>query len=327
MPYRRLRIVVLLLVGLPLSPKMSARSFDASLCRIENRQVVLCFDLRDDLHPTAGLTLNISAPDKKELHVLLPFRTTAFETDQALLSTWGNYRDFTLINFFETSSGIHGIGFDPVFSEQLPLDEQQLSSTLTLQRLGLERRFIYSHHISSNAKSFPLEVQGIDDQGLDAIGVIRPDNAIGLELRNGRTEDPEAFASNGHARFYMAIDSKGSPNKIEVRYELPPTPFQTLILSYISKVAGAFAAPFVVILFLSVKESVRPKTRRIALWVFGMIQVAVILWLAYTAWSTRNQLATNAVADWTIVALTAVASAVPLWIKREQPAQQLPVKP
>jgi 4-amino-4-deoxy-L-arabinose transferase-like glycosyltransferase len=125
----------------------------------------------------------------------------------------------------------------------------------------------------------------------------------------------------------MAIDSKGSPNKIEVRYELPPTPFQTLILSYISKVAGAFAAPFVVILFLSVKESVRPKTRRIALWVFGMIQVAVILWLAYTAWSTRNQLATNAVADWTIVALTAVASAVPLWIKREQPAQQLPVKP
>jgi putative effector of murein hydrolase len=117
------------------------------------------------------------------------------------------------------------------------------------------------------------------------------------------------------------------PSRIELRYEVTPTPLLTLLLSNLAKLAGALFAPVVAIVYFTVNENIRPRTKRIILLLLFFLQLSIAVVLAYLAWRVRGQAASDAIADWLIALVTAVASGLPLWLKREQTKGQLPLRP
>jgi len=297
-------------------------TFDDEICRSSDRHSVLCFDLRDDDHLKAGLVLSISNTDSKGMRLLIPFKTTAFAPQESLLATWGSYGNFTVLTYVPSSPGVYGIGIEPVFesSPDYLEDRRATSQSLVFLRLGLERRFIYRHRLPSDAVTY-AQASRIETQPLDAVGIARPANAIGLELSNGRTEDPPAVFENGRARFYPVLDANGSPYKIEIRYQVPPTSTQALVLTYLSKLAGALAAPFIAILFFTLQDNVRPRIRKIVLWSLFTLQVLLLCGFGFVAIQTRSEAATSAIGDWIVVIVTALGAALPLWLRRPKPTQ------
>jgi hypothetical protein len=113
---------------------------------------------------------------------------------------------------------------------------------------------------------------------------------------------------------------------IMLRYRVPATPFQTLLVTYASKIFAGFAAPFIVLIFLPRSENLKPLTRRIILWAVGLIQVVLLIGFAYAAWKTPGDTTTAAIGDWIVVAVVAAGAAVPLWMKKEKPVGDLVIK-
>jgi hypothetical protein len=328
--FRRAWVTVLALCSLTLvfrTACIAEAPLDPAQCITPGKHVVLCFDLRNDSQPTADIAVRVDSADQKQCSIFLPFRTTLFKPDRSLLSTWGEFANFTLIRYSNENIGTFAMSLSPVFdTAEGALDEGGSTSALAFVRLGLERRFLYRNRPMTGPQPDHPITDRPDLVKIDAIGVARPEHVTGIELKNGRTEKPDAFVDNETVRFYPAADEKGEGSTVEVRYQLPPTKFQTLVLAYISKLAAAFAGPFVAIVFFTVKENVRPRTRRYVLLVLVVVQLLIFGWLTYTAWSTRTESAATAVLDWVVVAITAFGSALPLWLKRERPDQQLAVR-
>lgn len=114
---------------------------------------------------------------------------------------------------------------------------------------------------------------------------------------------------------------------IEIRYELQPTALQMLAASYFAKIAGALAAPFVTILFFSAKENMRPRTRKVILLALAVLQAPILVFLAYQSFAASAAQIKDGAFDWAIVLITAIATAIPLSLKRDQRAQErLPVR-
>src|SRR5579864_7168759 len=178
-PGMRLWITVLAIVSN--TAVFASERFDPNTCKLQNRGMVLCFDLRDDAHPHGGLVINVGTQDNRERTIFLPFPTSSFSPDASILASWGRYDHFTIVSFMQANSGIHDIGFEPLFSANADqLDESVTSESLLFLRRGLERKFVYRHVIPSSATNFPMEIQHLDDS-INAIAVVRPEKAVGLE--------------------------------------------------------------------------------------------------------------------------------------------------
>ena len=66
---------------------LAQTGFDSKACRIEGTHTVLCFNLKDDSNPRAGVVLTIDSPTNKESLLFLPFETKSSDPDPTLLST------------------------------------------------------------------------------------------------------------------------------------------------------------------------------------------------------------------------------------------------
>ncbi|PYV97090.1 MAG: hypothetical protein DMG89_15660 [Acidobacteria bacterium] len=306
---------------------LAQTGFDSKACRIEGTHTVLCFNLKDDSNPRAGVVLTIDSPTNKESLLFLPFETKSSDPDPTLLSTWGSYEGFTLVSFVEVNGGSHVIGLDPVFESYADDDDLAPKSSLYFRRRGLERLFVYQHSVQSRQSNFSEQIRNLASRPIDVVGIVRPKDAKGLELRDGRTENPAAFLSREQSRFYHANDEGGNGSKIEVKYALQPTPLQKQALLYSGKLAGALIAPIIAILFLSAKENVRPTTRRIVLWILGLVQLVFCCYLVYTAWSIRGETGTSGILDWAMALISAVTAGLPLWLKRDAQLKELALRP
>lgn len=306
---------------------VAAAARDGDTCQISSARITLCFDLRDDSHPNSGLMLNITAVDGTNHLVYLPFQTASPSGDRSILSSWGSYEESTIIGFSTIADGRHTIGFVPTIDgSPASLDDRASRSSVVLVRSGLERDFVYrSRGISSDA--FLQAQKGLVVDSIELIGVVRPKGAKGLEVSNGRIEEPEATQVIGNTRFYPASASGHGDTRLEVRYEIPATPLVTLILSDLAKLAAAFFAPLVTIAFFTLQENVRPRARRWTLICLVVIQLCIAGILGYLAWKVRNDASSAAVSDWLIVVVTAAASALPLWLKRDRGRDPLTFSP
>jgi hypothetical protein len=318
---------LLLLAALCANDALAAISRDGDSCHLDSAKVTLCFDLRDDSHPTAGLMLNIGAVDNAHHLIYLPFETSAPVPDRSILSSWASYPDMTLIAFSTVSGGPHAIAFTPTYDgSQSALDDRGSRSSIVFVKSGLERDFIYRSRDASN-DDFLQRLKDVAVDPVDMLGVMRPKDARGLEVSNGRIEEPQATTVVGGTRFYAALDENHKATRLEVRYEIPATPLVTLLLTDLAKLAAAFSAPLVTILFFSVKENLRPRARKWILIALLLLQLGIAAVLGFLAWTVRNDTSSAALADWMIVFVTAAASALPLWLQRKRAGDSLAVRP
>lgn len=322
-----IRACLLLIVATRASHAVAAAPRDGDACQMDSAKVTLCFDLRDDSYPKAGLMLNIGTVDNAHHLVYLPFETASPAPDPSIFSSWASYQDFTIIAFSSITGGPHTITFTPAFDgSPSSLDDRTSRSPMVFVKSGLERDFVYRSRDISNDDSL-RRVKALAVDPIDLIGIVRPKDARGLEVSNGRIEEPEATVEIGNTRFYPTIDASHKATRLEIRYEIQATPLVTLILTNLAKLAAAFSAPLVAIIFFSVKENLRPRARRWILIGVVILQFCIAAVLGFLAWKVRNDASSAALADWLIVVVTAGASALPLWLKRERSGDSLEVRP
>jgi thiol:disulfide interchange protein len=101
---------------------------------------------------------------------------------------------------------------------------------------------------------------------------------------------------------------------------------QALIVSYASKIAAGLAAPLIAIIFLPKSENLRPRSRRLILWLVSLIQISLLFAFAYLAWRVPGESTTTAISDWIVALVAGLGAAVPLWIKREKSPGDLVIK-
>jgi hypothetical protein len=300
---------------------------DLSHCHRDGKKVTLCFDLRDDSKPSAGLVVAIATKDNIETRMLLPFKTVKSTTDPSILSTVGTAEGGTLVSFYSSSLGVSVVNLTPEFDTNPDSNNDRLSdSPLSFVVSGVERRFVYRS--STGRGDISQEAKDIYNQFPDEIAVARPLHYDGLEVKpaTGKTEEPDPVDHNSFATFFSPNGPDGKPAIITLRYRVPATPLQTLLVTYASKIFAGFAAPFIALTFLPRSENLKPLTRRIILWAVGVIQAVLLIGFAYAAWKTPGDTTTAAIGDWIVVAVVAVGAAVPLWIKKEKPVGDLVIK-
>jgi len=316
-----------LVTMLPRGGAAALEQQDLSRCHRDGKKATLCFDLRDENKLTAGLVVAISTRDNSETRMLLPFKTTKSLSAASILSTTGTAEGGTLVSFYSTSPGVSVVSLEPEFDTSSDSDNDRLSnSPLSFVINGVERRFVYRG--STERSDISQEARAIYSQSPDEIAVARPPNYDGLEIRpgTGKTEEPDSLSHNSFATFFPATSADGRPTTITLRYRVPSTPFQTLFVSYASKIFAGFAAPFIALVFLPRSENLKPRTRRIFLLVVGIIQVALLIGFVYAAWKTRGDATATAIWDWIVVVVVAIGAGVPLWMKKEKPANDLVIK-
>jgi hypothetical protein len=206
-------------------------------------------------------------------------------------------------------------------------DRDRLSdSPLSFVVSGVERRFVYRG--SADRADISLEARNIYNQFPDKIAVARPLHCDGLEVKpgTGKTEEPDPVDHNAFATFFSPSGPDGKPAIIMLRYRVPATPAQTLLISYGSKIVAGLAAPFLALLFLPRSENLKPGTRKIFLWAVGMIQAGLLIGFGYAAWKAPGDSTTAAIGDWVLVVVAAAGAGVPLWMKKEKPAGDLVIE-
>lgn len=227
------------------------------------------------------------------------------------------------------STGTFSIGFHPEFDSS-PESGNDSSSTSPLSFIpsGLERRFVYRG--TTGRTSIPPKVRELYVDIPDTVGVIRPKGYEGLELKpgSGSTEEPHSNDSDADAgiTFFPASTSDGSATTIRLRYRVQPTSVQTLVLSYASKAAAGLFAPFIAVMFFTRDEKASAKKRTLVMWILGVSELGILAALIYFAFKVQGESAGAAVGDWTIVFVSAIGTAIPLWMKREPSDQPLAVK-
>lgn len=298
--------------------KVGSQPVDNRDFRMDDYRLILYFDLRNDKQPTAGLTINAQPSQEVEQHsVVLPFETEKVETNEDLYTTHGSYKDFTIINYIltPTNSGTKLVGIDPVFDNP---PEDQFASTTELKgslyfiAKGLERRFIYKYPHSLHIT--PPTPKNVYLDSPDAIAIAIPDSAIGKEIRRGQTEIPAHLFEKRSVRFYPA---NSEVSALELRYELPPTSGQKIVLEYGVKLIAVILPPLLGLLLLGSGEIMAPRTRRIAIVVGITIEIAILIVVWRVAIGSKSEGQLKIILDLTLVLVGAAFTGIVIWVKRK----------
>src|SRR5208337_3356269 len=158
---------------------------------LENRpsSSLLCFDLRDDRRPVAGLVVEETGQLSTVAlrSVILPFASDAVEPVADLSSAWGTHGEFTLIYYVAAPKrrGIYGIGIVPRFRrlDHPPdsLDELNQGSLYFIEN-GIEHRLIYKYPTAGRKKSWPDELSSLPQVPLSWVAVAIPSDAKRREV-------------------------------------------------------------------------------------------------------------------------------------------------
>lgn len=305
-------------VKLGTSSTIDGSRFDYKDFYSDTYRLVLCFDLRDDAHPLAGLVIKTSSTQTPEQHIImLPFGSTSASPNETLFTTTGTYKDFTLIHYIlsSRSGGTTGIGIVPIMDslpEATTYSMEDLSGTLYLIRSGLERRFIYKYpSLEPGSSAPPTEIQSIPTATLDAIAVAIPSSATRKEIRNGQTEIPARLSNNRIAAFYLPNNLQSKV--LEIRYDVPPSTEQKLVLEYGIKAIAAILTPLLGLLFLDSKKTGKSKFVVLAIGAIIEIIILVLVWRVALIVKGESELKTTY--DLIVVVVGAVFSVVVLGLK------------
>jgi hypothetical protein len=304
-----------------------ATKFDYRDFYSDTQRLVLCFDLRDDVRPLSGLVIRSNQSQVPEGHiVVLPFGSKSAVPNETLLTSSGNYRDFTLIHYIvsERSGGTVGIGIVPIFDLSPPAlySLEDLTGSLYLVRSGLERRFVYRYPTQGSGRASGSIVPNIPTDTLDAVAVAIPEMAVRKEIRDGRTEIPNRLYNNKVAAFYPANSAEAT---LQLRYEVPASLGQKLLLEYGVKAVAAILTPLLGLLFLDPNKARR--TKRIVLWGGAIVEIAVLVLVWRVALVMKGESEIKTTYDLVVVAVGALATVIVLWIKARAEQKPAPSPP
>jgi hypothetical protein len=311
--------------------KSSPSDFNSAPFKDSPSTVTLCFDLRNDAHPVAGLVLKLNQTSGVETHqVALPFESSSVATNSEIFSTWGSYGSTTLISYHTspTASGNYALGIVPDFGPSPPdpwdEDPRELneSSVYFIRSNNFIRHFVFKYpDADPNKKQWLQNLSLIADKPVESIGVILPTKEIGKEIRRtGRTSIPDPIYDAGAVKFYPAKSIKVGDQDVGalyIKYELPPTKWQEIIIEQLIKLVVALLPPIVQFIVLRLR---RPEQRRQAkrlIWVIAGVQVLLITGLIYMAVSAWNEptleSTSKAFADLTTAILSGLFTGYNLW--------------
>lgn len=251
----RLRISFVLLCWILLflsacSNQDGSEVFESKVFDNDQSIVTLAFDLRNDNLHIAGLLINaqnfVTTTHKT---IALPFSSRHVSLNKGIFSTWGSYEETTLVSYYLTpaTSGIYSIGMVPSLepAPEIYTDPDDVESSLSFIKLGLERIFIYKYPDTDPYRvKWLQDVSVISNTEIDLIGVVLPNDAVGKEIRGtGLTEIPRHVFENRQAKFYPANGVTAGEKALEIKYELPPTRNQEIFLEYGIKLFAIILAP------------------------------------------------------------------------------------
>lgn len=336
-----LRVILLVQIALGFSScgtRPDETKFDADAFSSKDRyNLVLCFDLRDDDRPIAGLSIQgnakqailnsgsaaTSGASQSSLQhfVILPFESEAVQKNRQLLTMTGSYKDFTLIGYiaYSDKTRTNGVGIAPVFGvqPQHPPEVEDLKESVYVLRSGLERRFIYKYRPSKTIpENWPSELQQIPLDLLDAIAVAIPSDAQGLVIRKNLSAIPQFEFDNDVAKFYPAYSDRTDAKYLEVKYAVQLSTPLKIIGDTAPKIIAAFMIPLLELALLSSEQIFKRKTRRYVLIVGTAVQVLILAILIWLAVSVKGELMEKTIVELTSILLGAVLSAFVFYIKR-----------
>jgi hypothetical protein len=322
---------------------LTEAGFDHDSFANDRYNLVLCFDLRDDDKPSAGLAVRGNATQVTEQAlslasqatqqptpqqppviqhlVVLPFGTSGVQGNRRLLTTWASYNEFTMVTYTSSPQNldIRGIGLSPIFGSQSDSTQPIVhrKENVYLDRSGLERTFYYRYPSASQSDSkHPSELQYLPIDVIDAIGVALPANARGLEIQNNQTAIPNNEFDNGRAKFYPATAQSAKTSFLEVRYEVEASKPQRILAEIILKLLAAFSVPLVELVLLGPVDIVHPRTRKIVILSGVILQLVIVGTLIWISLNVRGELGEKTIIELPIIVLSAVFTGLVLYIKR-----------
>ncbi len=314
-------ICVSALVGCGSSALVPPRDLDEShFAQGTEYERMLCFDLRSDSpKPTTGVLVRTTPADSAVLRTIaLPFHCRAVRLEPSLLLTYGRYPKYTLLHYIESNngSGLFAIDLAPdtlAFPDEIDSLDRLAPGIYFSRDEGRLRRFVVIND-PDNIR-VPKEVLSLHDAPIDSIAVALPIDSEGREVVQGRTVDPVPIETVEKTH-YFATNGFDSPKRIELKYIVPPTTWQLLVLEYGIKLLGILALPAVTLGLLPHTKVTSPFWRKVA--VIGLItcQVVILAVVFGVTWLIREDFANN-ILDVSLVFVGVVVQAVITLLKKE----------
>jgi len=289
----------------------------------------MCFDLRNDSEPTAGLILKVGETATSESHTLvLPFESQKPSLPREIFPTWGSYDRTTLIGFHSSPSvnGVFDVGMVPIFGPT-PTDwaddvHDVTGGSLFFLRYGLTRHFIYRYpDADPNRRSWQSKLAAIKDTDVDSIAVTLPPYVVGKEIkRTNQTSIPSPLLDLDGAKFYPPTSlAAGGTDSIYLKYELPPNKKQDVFIEQFVKLVIAFIAPGIQ-LFVNLlrRWGFRGKVKML-IWITASVQLVFISVLVYLAFSNWQESTFKALTDLLIALSSASFLGYVLWKEKQLP--------
>lgn len=290
--------------------------------------ITLCFDLRNDTRPTAGLIIKVDQTVPTGPHtVALPFESTDPSLNSSIYAAWGSYDDTTIINYYTSpTNGIYDLSFVPKFGTASPAqwseDPKELtqSSIFLIKSSSLTRHFIFKYPDGDNERQRWLgNVSSIANSKIDSIGIILPENVEGRAIRRtNRTSVPDPIHEAGGAKFYPATQSLAQGvGAIHIKYELPPTQNQKALIEEITKAVIVFISPSVQLIVRVLRKPGQKKSATRLIWIFGSIQAIVLFVLIYLAITSWQESVGRAITQLVTATLAGIFTAYNIWEEKK----------
>lgn len=255
----------------------------------QSSQFFLALDLSNDRLPKMGLVVSDQLePGFKK--TLIPFYVDHAIPNNILYSTYGQHQDITLFTFHAKAnmSSFSIIPFEYIIKRQeltSPYTRSQkddlIDSILTINEYGvLGRQVIYSYKKEREINQrIDTQIQSTLNLEIDSIAISIPEGSIRTEVVSGRTEDPIFIERiDNFTRFYPTAKNVNN-DFLEIQYQIPEPDTVKLVGNILLVIFAPMLLGFVGFAFMSNEDIRRPLARKIALWIFGILEVFLVIGL------------------------------------------------
>jgi len=309
-------LLAILVAGTVACGATAHTQFDKNITESDTFRSVLGFDLRDDSHISAGISISGDAGmDSKPRFIVLPIETRSAESIRELWTTWASYEKCcTVLSYVGSlAAGKQVIRLDPIIVRKPSSDEIVAESEGTyLLVYGLERTFIYNYPDSRRPRDYAKLKTNLQSDEIQAIALALPKGS-GREIVPGKTETPEHIAENSLSRFYPAMREEAGEDRLVVAYNVElneTTKFWLGVLTALFVVAASQSATF---FFLP--DHSHPFLRRLFIFACILITLSALIVVAILAISHWDEDTRGALVTILTSSLTAVLGGVALYLK------------
>ena len=168
-------------------------------------------------------------------------------------------RDYTVITFATLGGnlGPQSVGLVAVFDSTAPDSFDRSRVTFVFCSGQPERTFAFVPTQPDKA-SYRERVEATATTKVDAVAVALPEKARPLEV----ADSAPVKATIASVRFYQPAAQSGPDGRVIVRYLVPLTPIQTIVVSSLAKLFATITPPLVAIFLLRSGQTTDSKKRK-----------------------------------------------------------------